>query len=318
MYMHQDNSGQLNALANGLKIVDGKYITFLHSDDELLDDQALERNVSVLNNYPSDGVFSDLVKMNNKGDVFGMAKTADSIGRFSPAILFLRGGSNIISDVFFARKDVLDNVLLNYIYWNMPYWLKFTDTRVSALNLKKVKPWYKYRVYPENYVLSEIGKFETANGCLRTVVEIGQRLHIPLLRVQKILTRIFKTRVKPIFRREQSNRKELFEMIKYVVKSYFEKTPENIYFRGLIGFYTNLSSRAIEVNFTSKERIFLGKDARIFYNLMEKRQLPSIYEYVLEEAYRGFGKVIINNKKDYEQTKNMIKFLNLFAEIKVA
>jgi glycosyltransferase involved in cell wall biosynthesis len=315
-YLREPISGQLNALTCGAKFVRGNYVTLLHSDDELLDNKALERNILALEQNDCDGVFADLLMMNKEGAVSGKVKTAKNLDDSSPATLFLRAGSNMIPDFFFVKREAFENIFSNYITWNMPYWLRFDETKVSTLKLKKVGPWYKYRIYGENYVRSNVGKFEMANGCIRTELEIGQRINLPFLGLQRLLVRVFKTRIKPFFRSGSSSPEDLLEMIKYVIKGYFQNIiPENSYFNALMGFYSNFpSERTISLRF-DEEPAFLGKDTRVFYNMMQQK-LPTIYEQVLGEAVSGFGAVSVS-EKDYEKARNLLKFLNLSAKVQV-
>ena len=313
-YLREQESGQLNALISGAQFVKGEYITVLHSDDELSDEKALERNVLALQQKDCDGVFCKLLVMNESGDVYKMFDSQD-LNPASPVVLFLRAGSNIIPDFFFVKRGVFDHVFSNYLTWNMPYWITYNEASVSYLKLKKIDAWYKYRVYSENYLRSDVGKFETVNGCLRTVLEIGQRVNVPFLTLQRLFVRIFGNRIKPFFTAGSCSPKKMREMVMNVLNRYFQKIPRNIYFDGLVGFYSNFpSKRTIQLRF-GEERIFLGKDARVFYNLMGQR-LPGVYEYILEEATTGFDKVLVL-KKDYEKARNVLKFLNLLAKIEV-
>jgi glycosyltransferase involved in cell wall biosynthesis len=315
-YLREQRSGQLNALAHGAQFIRGKYVTLLHSDDELSDNKAFERNISAIEQNSCDGIFCELLLMNENGEVQRRTKTVKSLDSSSPVLLFLRAGSNIIPDFFFVKKEIFDNVLSGYITWNIPYWLKFEGTSISTLKLRKVDSWYKYRVYPENYIRSDVGKFEIANGCLRTVLEIGQRINLSLLSLQILLARVFKTRMKPLFKIGSCSPQHLREMVMRVINSRFKKIPQNIYFNGLLGFYSNFpSKRTIKLHFDEEEEIFLGKDARIFYNSIGKK-LPTTCEYVLREATNGFGIVSVE-EKDYERARNMMRFLNLLTKIEI-
>jgi glycosyltransferase involved in cell wall biosynthesis len=314
-YLREPESGQLNALAYGAEFVRGRYVTILHSDDELSDNLALERNILALEQDGGEGVFSDLPLMNKEGLASGMVSTVNSLDDSSPAILFLRAGSNMIPDFFFVKREAFQNVFSNYITWNMPYWLRFSGAQVSTLKLKKVAPWYRYRVYGENYLRSDVGKFETVNGCLRTVLEVGQRINVPLFSLQRILTRVLKTRIKPFFRSGSCPPEELRGMVQHVINGYYQKIPKNIYFEGLTGFYYNFpSKRKISLSFDEEAR-FLGKDSRVFYNLMVQK-LPAIYAHVLGEAASGFGAVSVR-KEDFEKARNLLRFLNLLAKVQV-
>jgi glycosyltransferase involved in cell wall biosynthesis len=314
-YLREPESGQLNALAYGAEFVRGRYVTILHSDDELSDNKALERNILALEHDNGDGVFSDLPLMNKEGSASGMVSTVNSLDESSPATLFLRAGSNMIPDFFFVKSEAFQNVLSSYITWNMPYWLRFDEAKVGTLKLKKVEPWYRYRVYGENYLRSDVGKFETVNGCLRTVLEIGQRVNVPFLSLQRILTRVLKRRVKPFFRSGSCPPEKLRGMVHNVITGYYQKIPKNLYFDGLTSFYSNFpSTRTIKLHF-DEEATFLGKDSRVFYNLMEQK-LPALYEEVLGEATRGFGIVSVR-EEDFEKARNLLRFLNLLAKVQV-
>jgi glycosyltransferase involved in cell wall biosynthesis len=314
-YLREQQSGQLNALAQGTQFINGKYVTLLHSDDGLLDKNAFKRNVSMLQQVGYDGVFSDLLLMDGQGEIQGTINLTKEINHSSPAMLFLRGGINLVPDFFFVRREAFENVLSSYITWNMPYWLRFDKTEVGTLSLKKINPWYKYRVYPENYVQSDVGRFEMSNGCIRTVLEIGKRRCFPFLTAQRLIARVLKTRTKPYFKLAPSQPKDLQDMVTYVVNSYFKKIPHNSYFNGLMGFYSNFpSTRIIKLHF-DEEAGLLGKDARVFYNLMGQK-LPAIYEYILDEAASGFGSVSVR-QEDSQKARNLLRFLNLIAKVKV-
>jgi hypothetical protein len=292
-------------------------VALLHSDDEFSDDGAIGRDVSALEDSDCDGVFGDLWNMNASGEHCGLAKTAGNVNPSSPAMLFLRGGSNIVSDVFFIRRKALDNVISTYLFWNMPYWLRFENGRIDTLKLMKTEPWYRYRLYPENYVRSEIGRFETVNGCLRTVTEIGRRISLHFLTVQRLLARAFKARTRPFFTPKPCSPHHLREMVTYTVRRYYEKVPDNIYFNGLLGFYANYpSDRTIDLQFVKDEQIFLGKDSRAFCHAMEKGSLPGVYVEILEEAAKGFGNIVVKSKEDYEKAKNSMRFLNLPVQVR--
>jgi len=200
----------------------------------------------------------------------------------------------------------------------MPYWIKFNGHHINVLKLKKVEPWYKYRVYPENYAYSDVGKFENTNGCLRAIIEIGKRIDVPLLRMQRLLVRVLKTRFRPLFKVNPCSPRHLREMVGYVIKRRYKKMPGNLYFRGLLRFYSNFpSNRTIRLQF-EEDKIFLGKDARIFFNMMQNQHIPEVYRKILEEATCGFGKVIIKDEEEHRKAEKVLKFLNLFAKIETS
>lgn len=316
-YLREQGCGQLSALAYGSQFVRGDFVTLLHSDDELTDSDAFKRNVSILSESNSDGIFCDLIAIDEKGECTGLVKTAKRIDTSSLAVLFLRGGSNIIPDFFFVKKSAFSNILSSYITWGVQYWLKMEDDRIGTLNLRKVSPWYRYRMYPENYGYSEAGKFELVTGGLRTILEIGTRMNFPFLRLQKFLVRIFKTTVTPLYRYGASSAKQLQHMVMYVIKSRYKEIPQNLYFNGIIGFYSNFPSKRILKLDIGEEKIFVGTDTTLFFKLLKSDRLPKIYKTVLEEATQGFGKVLVKNKRDCEKARVMMKFLNLLTKIEV-
>jgi glycosyltransferase involved in cell wall biosynthesis len=313
-YFHlNENCGQLNALAEAARLVEGEYVTLLHSDDEFSDKNSLARTAVLLEKGGSEGVYADLLKMNENGDLSGVSKVIETVNSFSPALLLLRDASNFVSDVFFVKKEVFSNIVENYIDWNMPYWLKFNETTVGTLDLLKVRPWYKYRVYAENYVGSEIGKFEVTNGCLRTIIEVGCRIDFPLLDFQKMLAKVWS---KPRFREGHILPNQLLKMITAVIEAYYGKMPKNAYFEALLGFYSNYpSQRKIDLEIPCDEIVFIGRDARSFYRKLENGRLSDFYDNLLEEASRGFGLVNVVSKEEYQKLKDILRFLNLHSNV---
>ena len=104
-----------------------------------------------------------------------------------------------------------------------------------------------------------------------------------------------------------------------VVNKYYTKIPKNLYFEGVIGFFENFpSNRNIRICFPTDEPLFFGKDARIFFKLMNEGRLPSAYRHLLEEASNGLSKVIVENVKDQQKTKIILKMLNLPLEVRIA
>lgn len=123
--------------------------------------------------------------------------------------------------------------------------------------------------------------------------------------------------MRPMYKSDASSAKDLREMVGFVLNMRYEKIPSDIYFDGVQSFYSNFpSKRIIRLNFEEDE-IFLGSDARLFFNLMKEGKLPKIYEQVLEEAAEGFGKVEVIDVKDYERARDILRFLNLLAEVEV-
>jgi hypothetical protein len=122
--------------------------------------------------------------------------------------------------------------------------------------------------------------------------------------------------MRPLFKRRPISAKHLREIVRYVITNRYESIPSNLYYNGVVGFYSHfLSNRTIKLKLSKEDTVFFGKDTCLFFKLMEKKRLPAIYEFILEEAVHGFGRVIVNDKEDYEKTKNMMRFLNLLVKI---
>lgn len=316
--LNQQNLGQLNALYKGLQHTTGKYITLMHSDDEFLDTSSLRRGIDFLKTSNYNGVYSDLIKINKNNEFLGKVNVVKEISHSSPSILLLNGGSNIIPDIFFIKKNVADTVLNNYILWNIPYWLTFSQNTLGSLKLKKIEPWYKYRIYEKTSTM-RVPKPHIFNGCLRTIIEITKYLHIPYASFQRLILRVIKKKITPIHKIHPSPPISLKKNVEYVFKKFYDKTPNNLYFNGLVGFFDNFpSKREVSMELNEKEPIFYGKDARIFFKLLENnKNLPS-YRYLLEEAINGFSKVIVDDKEGVYKVKIMLKMMNLPADVACA
>lgn len=314
IYERQDNMGQLNALLKATDKVTGDFVTILHSDDMLSDKMALERTVGALDGGKWEGVFADLMRMDQDGKIIGTLRTVPRVKKGEVAKLLVNGGSNFVSDVFFVKRDTLEGIISSYIIWNMPYWLKFSNGEVTPIGLEKVKPWYSYRVYPENYAQSEIGKFELANGCIRTIVELGNRIRVPLSAIHGQIIRI--SRGWEIgWENRRSSPKEILSLLERSIISIYGEIPTNQYFQGLLGFYNNYDSkRLLDLNISEADPIFFGKDSRRFYMLMEKSRLPQPYLDILKAGEEGFGGVRLLSD-DVEKAKTILKFLNLNTEV---
>jgi len=77
-YLRQDNQGVSAALNKGIEIARGEYITFLGSDDILLD-KALEKGLKVLDEHPEVGFsYGQAYVTDKNGRVYGIMKSSVS------------------------------------------------------------------------------------------------------------------------------------------------------------------------------------------------------------------------------------------------
>ena len=112
---------------------------------------------------------------------------------------------------------------------------------------------------------------------------------------------------------------DIREIILNTVGSYDNNIRQNLYLRSIIGYFTNSpSQRSIRPGPLENVRNLFGKDARIFYKLMEQRLLPRVYEDLITEAEKGFNIVYVKNRKDLYKTRLLLKFLNLPASVEVS
>jgi glycosyltransferase involved in cell wall biosynthesis len=342
-YLHSPTIGQLNALLEGASQISGDLVTILHSDDLFASPSSLKDCVYCFFESSYDGIYSDLIVIDKNGDETGLFQTAPLVDRHLISNVFLLRGSNIVSDFFFVTKDAFDKVVLqNYVSWNMPYWfvenknfvvydqdtfpkcdLK-SDANLLLLRLKKVKPWYKYRVYSSNYILSDVGKFEAFNGMLRTTLALSKYCdELPFSRFPWVTEYLIKK-----WNFSLSLNRPYYGSYLRLVNSVYESVYgkeyncNNVYISSILSFYMNFSSDVclpIPENLIRDCRCwYRGCDARKFYSdISDKGTIDPLYEYILGNTYKGFSKIQIKNPQDILQMQNVLKFLNLIASVEV-
>lgn len=318
------NRGQLNALAFSIKQITGNYVTMLHSDDKFYQKYSIEEMLNQIGPELCEGCFADIFKMDINGNINGLLKTTQYIEKSTIAAQLSLGGSNIISDVFFVRKDIFSNsVFPRYIQWNVPYYYTVADKELKWINLKKINPWYIYRVYDQNYIRSDIGKFEASNGCIRSSLELLEFFNIPYYRMMELITRVsLKILHRPfLFFKEKPFSGNYRQFIEFVLQNYYQDKLylKNYYYESLLSFYDHFPSDQIVIldeGVLNSQRVeYFGKDARMFYNDILDCSLDPLYSNLLETAKSGFGFVKIPHHKYFERVKNALKFLNLKSEL---
>ena len=171
-YIYQENADQLNAIIHGLEYITGEYVFSLHSDDLLPSDDFLEKAVKTMQDNPEiDGLFGDLILINEKSEVIGCQKVLKyHVDKSVPALMLLWLGRNLYSDVAFHKTEIYKTAVLdNYLKWNMPLWLDVRNDTIQMLNYRSVSfPMLKYRLHEGNYINNELGKMNVINGELRT------------------------------------------------------------------------------------------------------------------------------------------------------
>ena len=144
------NEDQLNAILKSEKLIRGKYVFILHSDDMFANDEVLEKAKQKLgvNATPPDTIVSDLELINEKSKLIGKQKVKVPTNKDQASSLTLLWlGRNPYIDFAFWQKDVfLTTVTDNYLKWNTPFWLDFNSKKNLKIN-KVDFPFIKYRVH---------------------------------------------------------------------------------------------------------------------------------------------------------------------------
>lgn len=104
-YLRQENQGAPAARNKGLKVAQGEYLTFLDSDDILMED-ALGKRVEVLDRHPEVGFsYGRAYLMDEKGHIFGMTR---SRSRHS----YVREGREEIGELIFGNHIPCPTVMV--------------------------------------------------------------------------------------------------------------------------------------------------------------------------------------------------------------
>lgn len=329
-YFFQENQGQLNAVLTASKYIEGEIVLLFHSDDEIADNEVFSTIVNTFRSNPHiDGLYADYLTIDKDSNISGMMKRPEEINEHELIRkVFFHKGDNLIGDTFIVKKDIFNQYILpNYIYDNTIYYVDYKNFHV--LNLKKIKPWYKYRVFGENYIHSEVGKFEVSNGTFRTVY--------------KLLKNHFKTRPLVIFNELTTfkifRKLKLYNLCK-VSHAEAIDVPLSIKLFSLwkkelvSNGYPEISLKQIDkiihsinsINkhtkplFLSNEEldtlpyIFYGKDSRRYYNEYKSNKLNVVYRKILESDY---DHIIVGSKENKEIVQKILLFFSLFYDIKV-
>lgn len=312
-YIYQENQDQLNAILNGLNYVTGEYIHILHSDDLINEKNSIQKCVEYMeNNKQIESIIGDLIIIDKDGNVTGKQTVKNFKNKeclIPLQLLWL--GRNLYIDVGFHRKDTyINKIKENYLKWNTPFWINFNED-ITLLNVQKVNfSFYKYRVFEENYINEYSGQLNVINGELRTAIKIMKKYSIPFYRFQYFLFRVFnklKLEYIPIYiKKEEKDKKKI---IKFIIKKRFkEKYKENRFLDALVKYYSIKSDRIIEIN-ENIEKVYMGKDIRVFNKKLLNNELESFYINMLEDMSNGFKKIIVKNKEQKEKVQDICSFL---------
>lgn len=326
-YFEFENGDQNNAILRVLDKITGDYVYLFHSDDLFYDKFVLEKVKKYVKNNPDiDAIISDAQKINENSKNIGIQKTRDYV--YDEKVLPLQLlwlGRNLYIDFAFIKKDiVLTKIKESYLKWNVPFWLDVENYEI--LNVKKVNfPFFKYRVFEGNYINNEIGKLNVINGELRTAVSLMKRYHIPFYKIQYFIFRsLNKMGIKyyPIYLKKETKNK--YNTIKFIInKRYTDKEMDKyLYLKNLLSFFESydnkINNRTIEINkINEDEFIYYGKDIRKFNNDMLANKISKSTLFIINEMKNGFNEVIVQDEKDKEKVKIILKFLNIDKYVKI-
>lgn len=312
--LRKENEDQLNALAFALPYVEGEIIVLIHSDDEFVSPVSIEHAVDHLLNSGADGLFADFQTMDGDGLPIGKLSTPDSLTSESAAITILHMGTNFVGDPFFARRQAFDShIVPNYISRNTIYYFDYKGS--GTLRLVKTEPWYRYRVFAENYINSDIGKFVALSGQFRTVSQLvaagvcpglylgagytwfrlARRMALPSLGLQMAPSefggRLFNFWARDL--RRYGYPSFLVKIATAISHSYKVRSKQH--------------SGLVWQSDTSLPR-FRPADARRFYREYTADAIPLVCLALLDQ---GFDHVIVKDEFAREQAKEWLNFFSL-------
>lgn len=319
-YFYQDNADQLNALINLIPYITGEYVYILHSDD-LLCENVLSKMVSYMeNNMGVDSIISDMYIIDKNSNVVGIQKVDKYKNKMSTiALQLLWLGRNLYVDMAFHRRDVfIEKVYNNYLFWNGPFWLNINSN--DMLNVKNVEfPFFKYRVFEDNYLNSEGANLNVINGEIRVVTRLLNNYYIPLYKIQYFVYRLFnkfKLKYNPFYLNRETNNK--YQIIKFVLNKRFtdSEIDNNLFLKSLLLFYKNKNERAISLD-VNNVNIYYGKDMRVFNKKITNNNIEDIYKNIMNEMQIGFNEIIINDDNIYEDVVSILKFFCIYPYVKI-
>ena len=324
-YIYQKNSDQLNAIKNGLKHIEEKnsLVYVLHSDDLIANDKVFQNVIDFFNNNKDvDAIISDYEIINEKSEVVGYKKVKKYNNKES--ITALQGlwlGRNLFVDVTFCKYDIYKKyVFENYLTWNRPFWLNIDD-KINMLKVQNVEfPFFKYRVFEENYINNEIGLLNVLNGELRTALSIFNFIDIPMYKFQYLLFRIFNKfhlSYSPVYYKRRSEK--IYDKIKFIINKRIsdEEIIKYPYYKAILNFFKNLDNdKKIKIIDIKNSDVFLGSDVRAFNKKMLNKDLPKLYYDLFKKMNKGF-KTVVTNKNSYNNLVKILKFLDIYDYVDV-
>lgn len=325
-YFYKENSDQLNAIKSVIDKISGDYVFVLHSDDVFADNdvlshvkEAIEQDDSYDAYLPSGNDTMDESSNKNGNQKYMHYKNKE----YMIPLQLLWLGRNLYCDVAFFKADIYKSkVLNNYLTWNTPFWLNYSE-ETSILKVKTLDYFFiTYRVFEGNYINNEVGKLNVINGELRCASRILKYYSIPFYKLQYFIFRAFNklglvSLYHPLYIKKESNNK--YNIIKFIVeKRYHNEYDKYVFLEAIVNFYKNCKNRKIVINKIDKDEfIYKGSDMRRFNKDMINNKLSGTYQYILKEMNKGFNEIEVS-KKYYDQALDIIKFMSIYPHVKIS
>lgn len=329
-YRFQENADQLNALLNGAKSISGEFVTILHSDDFYPHTEALANCVRGFREDPDiEGVYSDFYQVDAQGQQNGLIRSGSVANPRLYGYILFSGASNPFFDIFFVTREFFEtSVRANYLQDNTLYYLDPSSLKVPKL--KRISPYYSYRIYDQNYARAPIGAWVLYNGRLRTAAKLLENHHLPapFFPFQLGVPRRWINRIIP--GHWKSIRSEPFpdwDKVSTYLKSWTSEInklghplPKLQLQHMISSAESRLKSsnlhilRLTEQDF-SDWKSYEGKDARHFFRDYERECLPRSYEKVLTSR---FDQIEVAAESDLAKAQAILQFLCLFYPVQVA
>lgn len=325
-YIYQKNSDQLNAVKNGFSISDGDIIYILHSDDLFYDRETVESAVTYMEKSDCEALKGDLILINSNDEIIGKKKVRNFSNDDEVLVkMFLLYGINILNDFAFIRREAFKKFSYNnYLTWNTPFWVNFSDDSYEIIKLEQMAtPLIKYRIHNENYINNDIGKYNVVNGNLRTLMYLMDKYTVHKFWLQRFLLRWKKDKYVPKYKMKTTHNK--YKIIKKAIKFRVGKAyKKNLYLKSLISFYRksrrlnkkNIDKKIIINSDINSSDIYFGSDLRKFNKQVMNGELPTIYIELFTYMQKGFN-IIKTDFDKLNDIKNILKFLNILMDVKV-
>lgn len=313
--LRKENGDQLNALRFAIPYIRGDHVTMMHSDDCYVSNDSVRECVLVLQDPAIDGVYGDFITIDKDGQVSGRLLTLDEIDETLAARTVVQMGNNYIGDPFFIRKELFfSHIVKNYINSNIIYYFPYADGEKS-LRLKKIGPWYAYRVFSENYINSDIGKFVALSGQFRTVSYLISAGIRPFLNVMLGYAgfRILRKLNIYVCLGSVSKRRYGSLFFGFWQKDIVRHQYPDILVRVAGAIACSFAcqgeeSRPLDLSGRIPDCVYGPADARSFFRLFQSGELPAVW---LELLDCHFDHIVVHTSEEAEKVASMLEFFSL-------